>query len=64
VNGTFFLQYQVEYQLAKAHTDALLQEADNERLSRLAGNIGSKSSPRGPQFVRLLRRLAGRPALV
>jgi hypothetical protein len=64
VNDTFFLQYQIEYQLAKAHTDALLQEADNVRLSRLAGNVGSKSSARGPQFVRLLRQLARRPAFV
>ncbi len=64
MNDTFFLQYQVAYELAKAHGDALRQEADNVRLSRLAGNIGSNSSARGPQFVRLLRHLAGRPAFV
>ncbi len=61
MNDTFLLQYQVAYQLAKAHGDALRQEADNVRL---AGNIGSNPSTRGPQFVRLLRRLAGRPAFV
>jgi len=64
VNDTFLLQYQVAYQLAKAHGDALRQEADNVRLARLAGNVGSNSSARGPQFVRLLRQLAGRPAFV
>jgi len=64
VIDTFFLHDQVAYQLAKAHGDALRQEADNVRLSRLAGNIGSNSSARGPQFVRLLRHLAGRPAFV
>lgn len=58
------LQCQVAYQLAKAHGDALRQEADDARLCRLAGNIGSNPSTRGPQFVRLLRRLAGRPAFV
>ena len=58
------LQCQVAYQLAKAHGDALRQEADDVRLSRLARNIGSNSYARGPQLVRLLRQLAGRPAFV
>ncbi len=61
---TFFLHDQVAYQLVKAHGDALRHESDVVRLARLAGNMGSNSSARGPQFVRLLRQLAGRPAFV
>jgi len=47
VIDTSFLHDQVVYQFAKAHGDALRQEAGDMRLSRLAGNIGSNSYARG-----------------
>jgi hypothetical protein len=58
------MHYSIQHEFARAHLDALSQEADNARLHALAreGNSRPRFSRLSGLFERLQRQRARRPA--